>query len=158
MEKSSTSWTHEFKPWVRSTSARDDPRIERVPDAYWKQPPKWNRSAGMDASYLGSTERPRVLCTSDVFEDWDGPIVDHNGKQLFLLDDEYVILKPGQLFHGPATISDLRRDLFELIDKTLNLDGCPIHESSLQSLLRTPTKSQHCWTSPLSTNSLSRCS
>jgi protein gp37 len=77
------------------------------------------------------------LC--DVFEDWKGPIQNHEGQQLYVSDQE-----PGRYpavpFAGleslaecerqniadgtyrPATMNDLRRDLFRLIDSTEWLD------------------------------------
>lgn len=61
-------------------------------------------------------ERPRVFCASlaDIFEDWQGPILDHRGKQVFVEGPD----GPGR----PKTMDDIRRNLFELIDATPNLD------------------------------------
>lgn len=103
--------------------------------SYWKQPLKWNREA------KAAGERQRVFCGSlcDVFEDWDGPIVDHNGKQLsrcdsdgcgkyytneFLDSDGHFICDCCRLGQRMpyAEMNDLRRDLFSLIDATPNLD------------------------------------
>lgn len=84
----------------------------RLSDSGWRQPLKWNREAEKNGI------RPRVFCASlaDVFEDWDGPIYDHKGHQLFTINDpEYPECRP-------AETADLRRDLFWLIDATPHLD------------------------------------
>lgn len=66
--------------------------------------------------------RPRVFCASlaDVFEDWQGPIRNASGKVLSNRGDvaENADMHNGELL----TMSDLRRDLFALIDATPNLD------------------------------------
>lgn len=96
------------------TQAQGGTRV-KLADAGWRAPLTWNRAAEK------SGERYRVFCASlaDVFEDWDGPILDHNGCQLYVLDG--VI---GDFPHTgrDATLDDLRRDLFKLIDATPNLD------------------------------------
>lgn len=101
----------------------------RTTDTYWKKPLKWNRDAlRHPASYLGPTpqDRPRVFCASlaDVFEDWDGPIVDHKGEQLWHIGDGNYgrYTKREHPSCQPVSMSCLRRDLFELIDQTPNLD------------------------------------
>lgn len=81
----------------------------RLSDAGWKEPLKWNRAAEK------AGDRRRVFCASlaDVFEDWDGPILDHEGKRL------------KKAFGNGAcdvTLDDLRSRLFELIDSTPWLD------------------------------------
>jgi protein gp37 len=73
-----------------------------------------------------------VFCASlcDVFENWDGPIVNHGGHKLYrdrksLLGEairtahECLIDAP---YIEPLTLDDLRRDLFGLIDQTPHLD------------------------------------
>lgn len=90
----------------------------------WREPLKWNR----DAEAAG--ERRRVFCASlaDVFEDWQGDILDHNGKRLWVdrahPDTGYIAESAGFSFEHcrPARMDDLRRDLFTLIDSTPNLD------------------------------------
>lgn len=58
----------------------------KASDAMWKEPLKWNRQAGefCAVSDDGVEQRPRVFCASlaDVFEDWQGRIVDHQGNTL----------------------------------------------------------------------------
>lgn len=106
---------------------------------YWKQPRKWNREAEK------AGVRFRVFCASlaDVFEDWDGPIVNHRGNALLVHDCEphpepqrYVPmpasgprslsrLEKENLSNGmfrPVTMADLLRDLFAWIDATPYLD------------------------------------
>lgn len=119
----------------------------KTSEAYWKQPLKWNRVAGekrqITETLDGSMYRERVFCASlaDVFEDWEGPILTSKGHQLGIEEegeyeesDGWSTLLPGGMWmrggvigmqkitRRPATMSDLRRDLFELIDATPNLD------------------------------------
>lgn len=126
---------HTFNPWIgcskvhegcahcyaetmakRTGKAQWGPSGTRVKTsaANWKEPLKWNRQA----EKLG--ERHRVFCASlaDVFEEWDGPILSHTGEQIGCGAD-------GKLaFEGerPATLDDVRRSLFALIDATPWLD------------------------------------
>lgn len=121
----------------------------RTSDANWKEPLKWNNQQfvqcvgcgdrydlprGMEESFCqtcGDPEalatRPRVFCASlaDVFEDWQGPIVDHKGMQLWHgehhAQPRYVADDTGVMDRA-ATMDDLRADLFRLIDATPNLD------------------------------------
>lgn len=106
----------------------------KTSESYWKQPLKWNREAQFaleywqqngDAKKGDPPSRPRVFCASlaDVFEDWQGPIVDHNGRQLWLdaaFDCYFSEQRTDDVV--PATMDDLRRDLFTLIDQTPHLD------------------------------------
>lgn len=83
-------------------------------ESMWKKPVKWNRDAKFAMEYWKQrcdTEkleyiRPRVFCASlaDVFEDWQGPMLNHKGEQLNL------------------TMDDVRAQLFTLIDATPFLD------------------------------------
>lgn len=83
-------------------------------ETQWKEPLKWDKAA----KKLG--ERHRVFCASiaDVFEDWQGPMLDHNGAQRFT---------DGGAWHfgdkvRALRIADVRQRLFSLIDATPNLD------------------------------------
>ena len=98
-------------------------------EANWKQPLKWNR----DAEAAG--ERRRVFCASlaDVFESWDGPILRHGSvlakpylerenqmsNWIETSDDD---LKTDPQGWRPATLQDVRDELFRLIDSTRCLD------------------------------------
>ncbi|XZE43794.1 phage Gp37/Gp68 family protein [Pirellulaceae bacterium SH467] len=122
-ENSKIEWTdHTFNPWLGCTKVspackfcyaeRDmDHRYGKVKwgdkgtriitsEENWRKPLRWNREAGEKGI------RYRVFCASlaDVFEDWKGPIHNHRGEQI------------------DSTMDDIRRDLFELIDATPNLD------------------------------------
>lgn len=79
----------------------------------WMKPLKWNR----DAEKMGV--RARVFCASlaDVFEEWDGMILDHNGNVLANATPETA--GPSS---RPLTLDDLRADLFAMIDATPHLD------------------------------------
>ena len=93
----------------------------RTSEDYWKQPLKWDRAA------KASGERRRVFCASlaDVFEDWQGPIVDARGEGL-QVDGLGAIRRLSENATGrpwlPLTMDRLRRDLFSLIDATPSLD------------------------------------
>lgn len=78
----------------------------KTSESYWRQPLKWNRESqggvcvecgippysngfvvDCDCGQVGACHelrRPRVFCASlaDVFEDWQGPIVDSKGRQI----------------------------------------------------------------------------
>lgn len=126
----------------------------KTSDAYWKQPLKWNKDAkwagccdrcGRTDDFVSNSkqcgcggvayDRPRVFCGSlcDVWEDWQGPIVDAQGQRLWMYPPDH----PGGQYVPEAhydesdlkdngwrlvTMSDLRADLFRLIDATPNLD------------------------------------
>lgn len=99
----------------------------------WREPLKWNRSATCQcgAAGLGDREwctngcrRPRVFCASlcDVFEEWDGGVVDSKSRRLFTINgDEWFGESEYPECRG-ATLCDVRRRLFRLIDATPNLD------------------------------------
>lgn len=126
----------------------------RLSDAGWKEPLKWNRAAShfwcganceldVEGNIVKQCEscrakRPRVFCASlaDVFEDWDGSILDHLGNQVlkcwacgaYERDDDFSHVCPNRedpisdRLPRRATMDDLRADLFRLIDATPNLD------------------------------------
>jgi protein gp37 len=93
---------------------------------YWKQPLRWNR----DAQELG--ERRRVFCASlaDVFEDWQGRIIDSKKRPLLINSGQgangaiYPEGVPVEDDWGcrPLTMDDLRERLFYLIQCTPHLD------------------------------------
>lgn len=150
-ENSKIEWTtHTFNPWIgcakvaagcthcyaeamvnRYQMATWGPHGTRVntSEANWRKPLKWNRDA------LQSGERPRVFCASlaDVFEDFSGWVLDMHGNvvgQCLHCDCRELGTTPACPPHcarcgGPmtnATLDDLRRDLFALIDATPHLD------------------------------------
>jgi len=116
--------------------------------ANWRGPLTWNREAeggicvqcgrwddlGSADCYcgqygaIGETRRPRVFCASlaDVFENWQGQIVDHQKNVLWWRSDRGVApaeqTRPSVKADRIATMDDLRRDLFALIDATPHLD------------------------------------
>lgn len=71
----------------------------RGTDAYWRQPIKWDA----EARAAGRIDLVFTSSLADVFEDWKGDIRNTNGETIH------------------RTISDLRCDLFALIDRTPNL-------------------------------------
>lgn len=102
----------------------------------WKEPLKWNRDAGKaadDLAYQGRaafTVRPRVFCASlaDVFESWDGPMLDAKGDRLVVYEPNGGFLTVLPYAEEPGahcrwmTMQDVRNRLFRLIDATPNLD------------------------------------
>lgn len=100
----------------------------KTSEQYWRQPLKWNREAAcccrkgpLDYQHEAGCpqrKRPRVFCASlaDVFEDWQGPLYSHDGIALTEKD----LALGGAPVRFPMELA--RLDLFELIDKTPNLD------------------------------------
>ncbi len=92
-------------------------------EAMWREPAKWDRAA------KEAGERHRVFCASlaDVFENWDGAILTHDGGRLFINPDGEWMVTEQDAHRTPygsrfATMDDVRRRLFALIDATPNLD------------------------------------
>lgn len=85
-------------------------------EATWREPLKWDRLA------KAAGERHRVFCASlaDVFEDWQGAMLDHSGQKLFVGDSGAFGTSP--INRRSLTMADVRRRLFALIDATPNLD------------------------------------
>lgn len=141
-EQSSIEWTdHTFNPWSGCTKVAPEcqhcyaevnysvkmrgvqwgPNGNRVlaADSMWKQPLKWNRQAEVDGV------RRRVFCASlaDVFEDWEGPILNAKSKVLVHSDNGWIPEDNEQAEScSRVTMDDIRSRLFELIDATPNLD------------------------------------
>ncbi len=91
----------------------------------WQEVLKWNKAAAK------LSERPRVFCASlaDVFEDWSGPMLNHNGEPLYRVSENGGTARPGEWSTcaalGPCwalTLDAVRRRLFALIDATPALD------------------------------------
>lgn len=151
-ENSKIEWTHHtFNPWMGCTKVSPackncyaerefdhhygkvswGPNGTRVltSEAYWKKPLKWNREAE------SSGIRARVFCASlaDVFEDWDGPILNSKGERLWIdtasaawlfasKEDSERSELARQKGVAAGTMNDVRKRLFALIDATPNLD------------------------------------
>jgi protein gp37 len=100
-----------FRPW----RVQGDQRIV-ASEAEWRKPLKWDQG--------------RVLVGVDVFEDWQGKMMDSQGLKLWIKGDriESQIMKGRSDFlflsegYRPLTMADIRRRLFHLIDQTPNLD------------------------------------
>lgn len=157
-ETTKIQWTdHTFNPWVGCSKvhagcancyaeADMDKRRHfaqwgaagtrvKTSESNWRKPLKWDREA------KAAGVRRRVFCASlaDIFEDWQGPIQNHERQQLYVSDEEpgrYPAVPLAGLesltecerenitngVYRPATMSDLRNDLFRLIDSTEWLD------------------------------------
>lgn len=148
MENSKIQWTDAtFNPWSGCTKVADGckfcyaevnysvkmrgvkwgPQGNRIraADSMWKQPLTWNRAAEK------SGERKRVFCASlaDVFEDWGGEILNSKGQRLWFQHEggshyfpDHDVTTAARKTMRLATMDDLRRDLFDLIEKTPWLD------------------------------------
>ena len=92
-------YQHTFTPWTVDGDAR-----VLADEKQWREPVEWNVESALGGYYA---ENARVHVTPDLFEDFDGPIVDTNR---FADESENL------------TLSDLRHRLFGLIGKTPNLD------------------------------------
>ena len=151
-ENSRIEWTdHTFNPWIGCTKvdagclncyaeadfdkrkhfAQWGPHGTRVltSEANWRKPIQWDKAAREEGV------RRRVFCASlaDVFEEWGGEVRSHAGRILHLCQNcEAVISEESVFVQGlacacggtamPMDMQDVRRRLFELIDKTPNLD------------------------------------
>lgn len=106
--------------------------------SYWRQALKWNREAE------AAGERRKVFCASlaDVFENWQGDIVNRNNETLYWVDRDVMVMlglhrrfidvqgiplfaqstqKIDDTFR-PMRLNDIREMLFWLIENTQNLD------------------------------------
>ena len=109
----------------------------RTTDAYWKKPLKWNQEAACVCVRQPPhrwvcpqhpAKRPRVLLSlCDPFEDWDGPIVNAKGLTGAVWPHGEVVWvhRGGETMSTELrllTMSDLRRDMLNLVLGTGNLD------------------------------------
>lgn len=158
MEQSKIQWTNStFNPWIGCSKvspgckncyaeADMDNRRKRVvwgvngtrsvtSYAYWRQPLKWDR----DAAAAGI--KTKVFCSSlaDVFEDWEGHVVDSKNNLLWWWDENSTMPYSGtgvdvqgmptfshqneknDIFNVPLTLNAIRTYLFWLIEQTTNL-------------------------------------
>jgi len=140
-KNSAIEWTtHTFNLWrgclkvsaackncyaeTRSKRFHEDFAGQRIvlSDKGWEDPLKWNREAE------GETYSPRVFCASlaDVFEDWQGPMVNYKGEKLFVYRDGSWSSQQRSAPESPPrsslTMNDVRARLFKLIDATPYLD------------------------------------
>lgn len=131
----------------------------KTSEGYWKKPLAWDKRSGKCPECFGAAilwggrtsydcehccatgdgERFRVfpsLC--DVFDDTELPVVDNNGRELWMSEDErgrycpmpddltrLTDLERANIKDGwfrKAFLADLRHDMFKLIDATPNLD------------------------------------
>jgi protein gp37 len=143
-EESKISWTdNTFNPWMGCTKVspackncyaeRDfDHRYQKVKwgpngtrvvtgETNWNKPLKWNREAEENGI------RKRVFCASlgDIFEDWQGPMINSDGIPLYVgwhhAQPRWVASET-YCDGDPLTMADVRKRLFELIDATPYLD------------------------------------
>lgn len=97
----------------------------------------WGKVLSWDRKAAAVDERHRVFCASlaDVFEDWSGPIQHHTGVPMLVCDcgtlyaaneiegeSWFCPCGKSDSEFKPASLSDVRRRLFTLIDATPNLD------------------------------------
>lgn len=102
----------------------------KTSEANWLLPLRWNEQARK----VG--KRTRVFCASlaDVFEDWTGPILDHQNQRLAFDPRDHDLFRRHRPYPCPdgsclppadfqwTTMADLRADLFRLIEQTPYLD------------------------------------
>lgn len=117
-------------------------------ESAWREPLKWDRQAKAaldqyerliaDPSYTKTEayqngfrwtkpDRPRVFCASlaDVFEDWQGTMVNAAGMSLWKSWNADAVIASEDRPHprtSPLTMDDVRMRLFRLIDATPHLD------------------------------------
>ncbi len=109
----------------------------KTSEANWRKPAAWERKLiaareqysdeRAEFETLGpppaTFRRPefRVMCGSlmDLFEDWPHPVNHHTGRQITIAAETRIATLPrGKRL---ATLADLRRDVFQVIDATPNL-------------------------------------
>lgn len=132
---------------VFGTEAQGGTRVVAA-DNYWKQPIKWDAAAAaipVCGNCGAPAHREFTSCTecghgvvhapsrvfsaslSDVFEAWDGPMMNHKGEQLMRSICGWLgvpvdgSVKNAGVTDGPVTMDDVRARLFGLIDDTPNL-------------------------------------
>jgi len=141
-ENTKIEWAHHtFNPWMGCTKVspackhcyaeRDmDYRYGKVAwgpngtrvltgSENWAKPVKWNREAKEKGV------RHRVFCASlaDVFEDWQGPMLNSQGERGVVTCADSVWFTNGPVSNcRDLTMDDVRTQLFALIDATPNLD------------------------------------
>jgi protein gp37 len=141
-EKTKIQWCHHtFNPWIGCTrvakgcvhcyaeemmanryhKVRWGPQGTRMMTKTWGDPPRWNREAGE------AGETRKVFCASlaDVFEDFKGPVTVGLNKKLLWVDRRGRLDEAEASGFDPyrmATLDDLRRRLFALIDRCPNLN------------------------------------
>jgi len=110
---------HKWTPWRAVKDTR-----RKTSDANWRKLLAWNRRA-IDRQ----SRRIQVYCEHpmcDIFEGWDGPIVDMQGEQLArTMATGYKPVGAEELLPPDwtwATLDDLRRDFHALRARTPNLD------------------------------------
>lgn len=126
------SINHEFSPWCEI----DGERVVAA-ELQWQRVERWNReaaclktfdcNAGDHSNCCPQSIRPRVFVASDVFNDWQGPMVNANGERL---SQPWHHAQPRWWFacakNEPEaewlTMSDVRFRLFLLIGACPNLD------------------------------------
>ena len=146
-ENSKIEWTHAtFNPWIGCTKvssgckncyAEADMDLRRhraewgdagtrsiTSPSYWHQPVKWDQQAKL------AGERRRVFCASlaDIFEDWQGQLLDSKWEAIWwpsyeinaLAFDNYKV--PLTDAYAPVTQDMVRQKLFRLIENTPHLD------------------------------------
>jgi protein gp37 len=78
----------------------------------WREPFKWNRNAEL----AGMPRRVFSASLADNFEDWKGPMHDHNGNRLFASDDgDWWTIRTND---APLTMDGVRTRLFDTIVQT----------------------------------------
>lgn len=114
----------------------------KAADATWAEPLRWNIAAA------AAGERRRVFCASlaDVFEDWQGDVVDHQGRILhrcnycgsnWAAGDKPPCECGRDHAVNRLTMNEMRRDLFAMIDRTTWLDWL--------LLTKRPERIGECW-------------
>ncbi len=102
-------------------------------ESYWREPLKWNRQARA----AGVCRRVFSASLSDVFEEWEGPMHDIKGRQLFVSDEYAGFWVPDGCLDGlppkyqaelwgkktrPVRMQDARHRLLGMIAGTKGLD------------------------------------
>ncbi len=131
---SNIEWTtHTFNPWwgctkvhAGCTNCYAEAFDKRVGGSHWGNSPRrmvlgeWGKPAKWNAVALAENEVHSVFCASmcDLFEDYDGPVVDQRGKPLWIDHDGRTT---NWNTDNPVTLDWLRSRVFTLINNTPSL-------------------------------------
>jgi protein gp37 len=116
-------------------------------DRYWKDPLKWDAEAKAN----GVPSRVFTLSFGDVFEAWDGPMLDHKGHQLFVTRmGSWVTKQAGSVGDSsswdPLTYDHCRERWLALVNRTPHLQWLVLTkrpENVMDTLVRVRELGRH---------------
>lgn len=122
------------------TQAQGGKRV--VGKGVWRDLRKWNRRA----QHNGVRERVFVGSLMDWAEDWQGPMLNHNGSRLFRMPDGRWEPEDGEaeVVGEPLTMHDVRVRFFKLADELEWLDFLMLTKRPENIPTMVPVRSREC--------------